>query len=103
MKTLVLFLLSLCLPLTMLGQATSFNDEATEIVIYPNPATEWIVVETSEIPEAWSIVNLKGQVMMENDHPDTNTINISTLPEGIYWIFIINHQGEGVTATIVKE
>ncbi|QCK14938.1 T9SS type A sorting domain-containing protein [Mangrovivirga cuniculi] len=51
--------------------------------IYPNPSKEYIKLSKSVYN--WSIYNIKGQLILENDkYVKGNYINLHNLPEGLY-------------------
>jgi hypothetical protein len=59
------------------------------ISIYPNPATDKITIETSgETQESYlAIVNIEGQQIMTSEITQPkNTIDISKLPSGVYFV-----------------
>jgi len=58
------------------------------LLMYPNPATNKITVETFAIPtkSQLSIMNLSGQQLITRQIIEPKTqIDISTLPEGVYF------------------
>jgi hypothetical protein len=61
--------------------------------VYPNPASDFINIETEIIPEKISVLDLTGRVLLETK-PDNNItqISISNLPGGIYFIEISDNQ-----------
>lgn len=70
------------------GQTPSFNAEAKELKIYPNPIVNneiFVKGETESIKKA-EIYNLQGKVMQAFDHPfrKENSIRIKSLLQGTY-------------------
>ncbi|SRR5579883_212537 len=58
---------------------------ATELVVYPNPTAEKIIVEA--VPDVCSaeIVNLTGQSLFSTSMtPGTNVVKVEVLPNGVY-------------------
>jgi hypothetical protein len=73
--------------------------------IYPNPAQDKITLNiNSPILSSfnYSIVNSLGQEVLANNC-NSNTIDISTLPIGIYFCQLIGNDGELINVTFVKE
>jgi hypothetical protein len=64
--------------------------------IYPNPAADKISIQTSGTAynSNLSIRNLNGQQLMQQEITDpTTTIDVSTLPSGIYLVKVIGENG----------
>lgn len=56
-----------------------------EIIIYPNPTTESIFFKTSTAIEGYTMYNLLGKKVLQGTNADnSNTINVASLPSGIY-------------------
>ena len=61
----------------------------SEIRIFPNPATDFIRLSTSEGVSSIQILNQLGQQMMFISKPESPEINVSQLPKGFYIISIV--------------
>ncbi|MCO5252161.1 MAG: T9SS type A sorting domain-containing protein [Candidatus Kapabacteria bacterium] len=60
------------------------------LMIHPNPATEYIEIQTSEVSEI-SILNLLGEIVSSiNLESQSNRIDVSSLAHGMYFIKIGN-------------
>jgi hypothetical protein len=62
---------------------------------YPNPATDKITIEISEVTEGGnlSIVNIEGQQLITRHITEPNTtIDISTLPSGVYFVRLMGER-----------
>ena len=68
--------------------------------VYPNPATNFITIESSDLTQKGSIVeiiNISGQIILtETITKSNNTLNISQLNNGLYFAKVYN---EGNTLT----
>ena len=76
----------------------------SDFMIYPNPTNGIITVETqcvASLPSEYRITNLMGQTLMTGPLPqcDSHTINVSSLPSGMYFITI----GKYVMKLIIME
>jgi len=80
-------------------------DKATRaILLYPNPATEYIKVDLDvSVPTELSIVNMVGQVVKSQPNIDGLTmIDIRDLPQG-YYTLILSQKGAVYSSRFVKE
>ncbi len=73
----------------------SINTATEEIIenvaIYPNPATTQITIYSSHSFQQFDIIALTGQTMLKGKLVENKTdIDVSTLPEGIYFIKLTN-------------
>jgi hypothetical protein len=63
-------------------ESVSKSDKGT-IKVYPNPASNFIIADLQNA-QAFEIIDLTGRQFMLNENPDSNKIDISELPNGIY-------------------
>ena len=63
----------------------------------PNPANEWIEVQIDEVEIQMSILNLQGQILIQNN---TKRVDISRLPAGSYFIRIQSKNKIGLQAFV---
>lgn len=74
------------------------------ITVYPNPATDMIYINDANGISMINITNLIGQKVMQIpvSGADAN-INVSSLPDGIYFISMFNENGIQSTKKFIKE
>ncbi|GAB5558189.1 MAG: hypothetical protein SchgKO_24020 [Schleiferiaceae bacterium] len=76
-----------------------------EPVVYPNPTTGMIYIDSSEMGsdkvETLSVWSLSGQLLMESQNQ--STLDISSLVSGVYILRMQNQKGEMFTTRIVKQ
>ncbi len=89
----------LCQILTGIGEKENHNPIVVNI--YPNPSSNKLYLQSDE-----KIINLKcmnylGQVA--NVKLENNSINISSLPNGLYFLNLISHSGKSTTHKFIKE
>lgn len=79
------------------------NDiSSVPVVIYPNPAKNFVMVKHSEIINKISVINTLGQVVQESEYNSQEvSIDISSLPEALY-ILKIDSDTHTQTAEIIK-
>lgn len=77
------------------------ENEMEKISVYPNPAHDFIRVETQLIASVQrvEIYNVTGQLMLSTT--DTE-INVSTLPEGVYFVAVIAENQKFVKRIVIK-
>lgn len=81
------------------------DDIKTErIKIYPNPASDHITVTTPNSGEqSITIYNSRGQLVLQTTISSQRTaINVSSYPEGIYYVRLQDSEGEGSTKFIKR-
>lgn len=67
-------------------------DEALEIMLYPNPAVEWLTVDAKLSKDAvYSIVTSSGNIVKKGT--PTEAINVSDLASGLYVLVVQDHSG----------
>jgi hypothetical protein len=74
---------------------TSVEDEnEVDFSISPNPANDILNISNTEFATNYVISNYVGEIVSEGDlNSGTNTLNISNLPSGIYFIQLSNNSG----------
>jgi hypothetical protein len=70
----------------MSNPVSSLVHKSPEIFVFPNPAKERISIISTGVPERISIYNILGEKMQETGN--TRTVDISSLPQGIYFIHL---------------
>ena len=83
---------------------TSINDyKLQNIDIYPNPTLGMINIKTNENINKVSIVNILGNEVLFTDNVNTNSIDISHLDAGIYFININTSKGTHTEEIILSK
>ena len=68
-------------------------EKKEEIHIYPNPASDFInVISSNSIlnREVYKIIGMKGEIALEGIMNENNQIDIGTLNKGVYQLLIAN-------------
>jgi hypothetical protein len=74
------------------------------MMIYPNPATDEITIEARKAISKITISNMMGQVVYEQECKTKNLdLNIGNLPNGIYFVGVVDDEGNKTVRKIVKE
>ncbi|MBA3649450.1 MAG: T9SS type A sorting domain-containing protein [Chitinophagales bacterium] len=81
------------------------SPKAAKFYIYPNPATDQLHIEATNIHNATvNILNLFGHVVLKQQFSDNASIDISNLPKGMYLINIRDEKGNVLqTEKVVKQ
>jgi photosystem II stability/assembly factor-like uncharacterized protein len=82
---------------------TESNDNTTQAVVYPSPATDKLNIEFSNDGLAYDLqfYNTLGMLVKELDNAASREIDIADLPNGIY--FIRSKNDPGVNMKFIKE
>ncbi len=73
----------------------------SKIILYPNPTTGVLTIQSNTILVQIEIYNLLGQLVESNTNQ--NTIDISSVSQGIYFIKIMDENGNIGSQKVVKE
>lgn len=76
--------------------------EKIEVRLFPNPATEAITVESASTIEGYEVFSADGKLVASKTSIENPTINISSLPKGIYIFRAFSTDGM-ITKKFVKE
>lgn len=88
------------------GQSVSVKPgEISDVNIYPNPFHNNFQVYTNQPIESYSIFNLNGQLIFQEDNNEGKalTVNLNNYPKGIYFISIQNSNHSFVNYKLIKE
>ncbi len=87
-----------------LDKETGLDDITTNrIAVYPNPTNDYIVVEDAVTIDRVAIYNMQGILVMQRTcNSNTTTIDVSSLPEGIYWVVTTTAQGNTLSKVIIN-
>ena len=67
----------------------------TDLVLYPNPAQNNLTIKTNstKLENAFvEIMNMMGQSVLKTTFNTNETIDISTLPNGIYFVLLAGRE-----------
>jgi plastocyanin len=79
------------------------NKLQESVKFYPNPVNNIFVIETTEMIETVRITNTLGQVVKTlNNVNGTTTVNVATLPQGMYFVTFTS-ENNSYTQQMVKQ
>ena len=79
-----------------------FTSSLNGLIVYPNPASNNIYIESKEIITTAEIIDMTGKKLISRNAFNNKGIDISILPEGVYFIRIITNK-EMITRKFIKE
>ena len=82
--------------------ATAIDDVAIVLQVYPNPCTEYVVVEANQEIAYVTIVDMQGAKTVVEVGGNT-TIPVATLKAGAYTLQIVFADGSTKTTRFVKK
>jgi hypothetical protein len=77
-------------------------EKNTNFQIFPNPATEFIKIQTNLNYTSFNIIDITGKVIKEFSNP-TNLVNISFLKKGVYFIQVFNAEEKLSIFKLIKK
>lgn len=83
---------------TQRDSKTGNGKKLEKIKIYPNPAFIDLSIQTRNFILRYSVINPQGNILLQEYSPESNTIDISNLSNGIYFIQI-----QTLEQVVVKE
>src|SRR5690606_36029161 len=85
------------------GSGVSTDDfNAWSFIVYANPTTAVIKVETTEQLYAYTIYDATGRMVRERMFDGSNQINLENTSNGVYFIRSITVEGNAGTVKVVK-
>lgn len=80
------------------------DEISNEIIIYPDPADQFIMVSSDEEIKQYVVVDLTGNIILNKtiEHAEQFQIDVSTLPAGFYFIQMENVSGLMQTRSFIK-
>ena len=85
----------------------SENAVSPELVIQPNPSTEWVNVRCSNLPQGCyiEVTSATGSLMSRSIALFDNTyrMDVATWPAGLYLVSVINERGQRITQRLIKQ
>ena len=78
----------------------SLDEVSINSTVYPVPASDILTIETASVIQSYSILNVMGEELMNDDFQ--STISVKTLNAGVYFI-VLNTKGSKEVIRFVKE
>jgi hypothetical protein len=72
------------------------------LIVYPNPASERIIVKTQQNASRFILYDVLGKIALEKIIDiESNQIDVSNLSPGIYYYNLYNTDGETLTGKVI--
>lgn len=81
---------------------TASETAAVTLSVYPNPVADVMFIDGAEAISKITIVNSIGAVVSQVNSPSENSINVSTLENGVY-IVVVENGNEVYTSRFIKK
>jgi hypothetical protein len=78
----------------------------TSMSLFPNPAKQTVTIQffgNHDNVKKYTFVNMQGTVVLSEEKPNSNTIDISKLPASMYIVHVFGQSGKVYSAKLVKE
>jgi phosphatidylserine/phosphatidylglycerophosphate/cardiolipin synthase-like enzyme len=89
--------------LSAAGGPILLSGKHAEVLVYPNPADRTIQIRTlpERDPFQLRLIDGTGRVVIEQLPPNTREVDVSGLPDGIYFLYVTLERGEQVVQKII--
>jgi hypothetical protein len=82
------------------------NNVNSSILIYPNPANDHVTIELTALSETiiqLELVNTLGQVMQSQEASNLSKLQLTNLPNGVYFVRLVSDNNVIATKKIIKQ
>lgn len=81
------------------------NNVSSNVIVFPNPATDVLQVQTTSILAGYSVMDINGREIMKGNFSGNaqNKIDVSELPAGTYILCTLDNSGSVQNVQFVKE
>jgi len=70
-----------------------FKNTSTNISLYPNPAADYVVIQSDDLISKVVITDLLGNVVLQQTEESIKKINTLSLPSGVYLVKALTNKG----------
>ena len=78
-------------------------EKAASITVFPNPSSDKLTVNSSIVFSKYAIYNASGQLIKREAFLQSNEIDISALPKGLYVLQLIDNERFSIRKKIIKQ
>ena len=80
-----------------------YNSDKSDTLIYPNPTSSLVYWDKKILLDEIIVYNSKGQVVLNDNKPENNSVSLLNLDKGIYFIVFLKEKQIVLTKKIIKE
>ena len=75
--------------------STNEAESLPGLLVFPNPATHWLQLQSEDLMQEATLFDLLGQVVLERDLPNSNRVelHLPDLSPGFYWLSVKTSKG----------
>ncbi|EZH74254.1 hypothetical protein ATO12_15420 [Aquimarina atlantica] len=85
---------------SVVGMPESIEKIGNDIIVYPNPANDFVTIRSEEKIEKLTLYTFTGENVVEKQN--TNELDISEMKRGIYWL-VIETKSKRIRKKVIKE
>jgi hypothetical protein len=74
----------------------------SQIKIFPNPFTDWFTLQSTVQIQQMKLYNTLGDVVLKSKHIETNIVDMTLMPKGVYIITVDFMDGAKINQKLVK-
>jgi hypothetical protein len=76
------------------------ENETLKVSVFPNPANDFITINTEEVIEKITILDVSGKTVFSQEKGLNKRVNIQHLPSGVYFLTVESSNSVGTTKFI---
>ncbi len=85
-----------------MGPVSIFENQLNKVQVYPNPASDMVSISGVQQITETKVINMAGQMVVK-DNSGSSNLEVSSLPAGIYSIFVTDKQGNQFIGKLIKD
>jgi hypothetical protein len=78
------------------------DNSIKKLSVYPNPANNYVKISTENIISKVQLFNIIGKKVLETKSLKNNSLNISSLKNGVYFLKIYDANNKTATKKLIK-
>jgi hypothetical protein len=90
------------IPLPVTTSVESYNMLSDNVRVYPNPVTDFLTIETTELNYSAYIVDMNGRTVMQMSFDGDNSVDVSQLSAGAYLLNLVSENGSHTERIIIN-
>lgn len=79
---------------------SEITKDSSDVVVYPNPASDWIKIQSKDKVKSVSVFNTAGSLVLQSEQ---DALNLNHLPKGTYFVKVSFANGKEHAKKIIKK